>query len=67
METESERYLDLIAARAVHLKSMAPTQALPAEQRASFIPSTVRRRGERGVAPQGSLPACRAARQLHPS
>ena len=39
VEAESERYLDLIGERAVLIQSMPPTQALPADQRANFIPS----------------------------
>ena len=37
IETESERYLDLIAERAVMVKATPPTQALPVDQRNNFI------------------------------
>lgn len=42
VEAESERYLDLVAERSVLIQSMPPTQALPADQRANFIPSNMK-------------------------
>lgn len=42
VDTESERFLDLLDQQGTKIAAQPPTEALPAEERANFIPATIR-------------------------